>query len=251
MRQPPELFGVARSRWRVRDLRDAVPWARGYSASGLARALKRLRVGRQRGRLRVHSPDPAYREKEWDIRHACSLAFGPSRPPVVLYADEFSLHRQPTLGHAYAPAGADLTAALSCRSNSYYRYAGALNVATGQLTWLGRSRMGVANLRRFLVKLHAAYPGRRLHLIWDNWPVHAHPAVLDTAAKLDIALLWLPTYAPWLNPIEKLWRWLSEDLLRHHTRADRFPDLQAQVARWLDQFAAPSPALLRYSGLAP
>ena len=237
MRQPPELHGVARTRWRVADLLAAVPWAGRYSVSGLARALKRLGVGRQRGRLRLHSPDPLYQEKDWDIRHVCSLAFVRHRPPVVLYGDEFSLYRQPTLGPALAPRGADLPAALSCRSNTYYRYAGALNVATGQLTWLGRSKMGVTNLRRFLAKLRAASPGPPIHLIWDNWPVHYHPDVLERAAALDIEVLWLPTYAPWLNPIEKLWRWLTEDLLRHH--------------RLADQFTRPSPALLRYVGLAP
>lgn len=234
----------------MRDLRAAVSWAGHYSVSGLGRALKRLGVGRQRGRLRLHSPDPDYREKEWDLRHACSLAFGPGDPPVVLYGDEFSLHRQPTLGPAFALAGSDLSAPLSCRSNSYYRYAAALDVATGQLTWLGRSRMGVENLRRFLARLRAAYPGRPIALIWDNWPVHRHPAILAAAATLGIDLLWLPTYAPWLNPIEKVWRWLSEDLLRHHTRADRFDALQAQVAAWLARFAHPNRTLLRYVGLA-
>jgi transposase len=250
VRQPPELFGVARTRWRVRDLLAAVPWAGRYSVSGLCRALTRLGIGRQRGRLRLHSPDPAYREKEWDIRHARSLAFAPHRPPVVLYGDEFSLYRQPTLGPAFAPAGSDLGAPLSCRSNSYYRYAGALNAATGQLTWLGRSRMGVESLRRFLARLRAAYPDQRVSLVWDNWPVHRHPAVLERAAALGIELLWLPTYAPWLNPIEKVWRWLAEDLLRHHPRADQFPALQAQVAAWLDRFARPNLTLLRYTGLA-
>ena len=24
--------------------------------------------------------------------------------------------------------------------------------------------------------------------------------------------VWLPTYAPWLNPIEKLWRWLRQEV---------------------------------------
>lgn len=251
VREPPEQHGVARSRWRVADLIAAVPWAGRYSVSGLARALKRLKVGRQRGRLRAHSPDPAYREKEWDIRHAVSLAFRPHRPPAVLYADEFSLYRQPTLAHAFAPAGRGLAAPLSCRPNTYYRYAGALDVATGRVTWLGRSRMGVQNLRRFLAKLRAAYPGRALHLVWDNWPVHRHPLVLERAAALGIEILWLPTYAPWLNPIEKLWRWLKHDRLHHHRLADHFDRLQAQVAAWLDQFARPAPALLRYVGLAP
>ena len=251
MRQPPELHGVPRTRWRVRDLIAAVPWAGRYSVSGLARVLKRLGVGRQRGRLRLHSPDPAYQEKAWDIRHVCSLAFVPYRPPVVLYGDEFSLYRQPTLAPAFAPTGAALAAPLACHRNSYYRYAGAINVATGQLTWLGRSRMGVVNLRRFLAKIRAAYPGPPIHLIWDNWPAHRHPAVLATAGALDIDVLWLPTYAPWLNPIEKLWRWLTQDLLHHHRLADHFAALQGRVAVWLDQFTRPAPALLRYVGLAP
>lgn len=124
------------------DLIAAVPWVRRYSVSGLARALKRLRIGRQRGRLRLHSPDPAYREKEWDIRHAASLAFLPHRPPVVLYGDEFSLYRQPLLGPAFAPVGSGTKADLSCCGNTDYRYADALDVATGRRTWLGRSRMG-------------------------------------------------------------------------------------------------------------
>jgi transposase len=28
--------------------------------------------------------------------------------------------------------------------------------------------------------------------------------------------VWLPTYAPWLNPIEKLWRWVRQDILKMH-----------------------------------
>jgi hypothetical protein len=111
--------------------------------------------------------------------------------------------------------------------------------------------MGVEGLRRFLARLRRAYADRPLILVWDNWPVHRHAEVLATAAALDIELVWLPTYAPWTNPIEKLWRWLAEDLLRHHTKADAFAALQAQVAAWLDQFAVDSPALLRYVGLAP
>ncbi|HEX6737159.1 MAG TPA: IS630 family transposase [Vicinamibacteria bacterium] len=247
-RQPPELHGVPRSRWRVADLLAAVPWARGYAVSGLARALKRLKVGRPRGRLRLHSPDPAYREKVSDIAHARSLAYLPALATTLLYGDEFSLYRQPTLGPAFAPVGAGPVADLSHRRNTYDRYCGALNVATGQLTWLGRSKMGVVNLKRFLAKLRATSPGQRLYLVWDNWPVHAHPEVQAQAARLGIEPLWLPTYAPWLNPIEKLWRWLTEELLRHHRLADRFAALKRRVAAWLDRFTRPAPDLLRYVG---
>jgi hypothetical protein len=111
--------------------------------------------------------------------------------------------------------------------------------------------LDVDSLRRFLRKVRAAYPRERLALIRDNWPAHQHPDALERAAALEIALLWLPTYVPWLNPSEKLWRWLRQDALHQHRLADAWPALKAQFAAFLDRFAADSPPLLRYVGLAP
>lgn len=251
MRQAPANFALPRARWRLADLRQALGWARGYSLAGLSKALRRLKVGRQRGRLRLHSPDPAYQAKCALLDKARRLALRPGHPLTVLYGDEVSFYRQPTLAPAYAPRGADLVADLSQRSNTRHRVSGALDLASGQVTWLAATVMGVANLRRFLTQVRDAYPARELVLIWDNWPVHQHPEVLERAAELAIGLLWLPTYAPWLNPIEKLWRWLKQDTLHQHRLADAWPELKAQVGTFLDRFAGPSPALLRYVGLAP
>jgi transposase len=251
VRQPPELHGLARTGWRLADLEAVLPFRRGYSRSGLSRALKRLHVSRQRGRLAVHSPDAAYAHKLAWVARACALARQPDSEVVVLYGDEFSLYRQPTLAATYAPQRRAPVARRSHRANTRHRISGALDLVTGQVTWLARSVMGVVNLKRFLVKVRVAYPGQRVILIWDNWPVHQHAEVLAAASASGIELLWLPTYAPWTNPIEKLWRWLKQDLLHHHRRADQWRELQAQVWAWLDQFAGPSPALLRYVGLLP
>jgi DDE superfamily endonuclease len=60
----------------------------------------------------------------------------------------------------------------------------------------------------------------------------------------------LPTYASWCNPIEKLWRWLYEDVLDLHRHADDLPTLRALVAAFLQQFAHGSADLLRYVGLS-
>jgi hypothetical protein len=55
--------------------------------------------------------------------------------------------------------------------------------------------------------LEAAYPAAQtIFLVVDNWPVHFHPEVLDGLATSRIVLLGLPSYAPWTNPVEKLWR---------------------------------------------
>jgi transposase len=59
----------------------------------------------------------------------------------------------------------------------------------------------------------------------------------------------LPTYAPWLNPIEKLWRWRKGDVLKQHRLAADWHALRQRVNAFLDQFATGSRALLRYVGL--
>ncbi len=214
-------------------------------------ALSRLKVRRKRGRLKLHSPDLAYRIKlEW-VQQALALARSHPQQVRVLFGDEFSLYRQPSLAPVYAPVGHEPIAKLSHRANSRHRLGGALDAITGRVTWISGSKMAVNVLCSFLEKLRANYPGMTLFLVWDNWPTHLHPKVLTRAAELDIQLLWLPTYAPWTNPIEKLWRWLKQEILHHHRLADLWEELKAQVVHFLDQFADGSTDLLRYVGLLP
>jgi transposase len=222
-----------------------------YTEAGLSQALCRLGVKLKRGRLKVHSPDLEYRPKLDLVQMAVQAARGDQASLRVFYGDEFSLYRQPSLGQVYAPCGYEPTAQLSHRSNTRQRYSGALDVVSGRVVWTQAGKMGVDGLRSFLEKLRSVYPDQGLCLIWDNWPVHRHPRVLGKAEALGIQILWLPTYAPWANPIEKLWRWLKQELLHHHRLADQWDDLKASATRFLDRFAAGSPSLLRYVGLLP
>jgi hypothetical protein len=64
-------------------------------------------------------------------------------------------------------------------------------------------------------------------------------------------MLCLPTYASWCNPIEKLWRWLEQDILHLHRLSDDWAALKQAVACFLDGFADQSLELLRYVGLLP
>ena len=100
--------------------------------------------------------------------------------------------------------------------------------------------------------VRAAYgPEPAITLIWDNWPNHHLDVVQAAAAIHRIRLLYLPTYAPWTNPIEKLWRWLKADVLRLHAHSDAWTTLRARVTEWLTQCAYGSRALVRYVGLEP
>ena len=87
-------------------------------------------------------------------------------------------------------------------------------------------------------------------MIQDNWNVHHHPDVLEALARWpQLQPLGLPTYSPWLNPIEKLWRWLRQDVLRLHRSVSDWSALRQKVRAFLDQFQHGADALLQYVGL--
>ena len=51
-------------------------------------------------------------------------------------------------------------------------------------------------------------------LIWDNAPCHVAKIVRAEAARLGIEIVNLPGYSPDLNPIERLWDWMREEVTR-------------------------------------
>jgi hypothetical protein len=242
---------VARSRWRLRDLRTVVPALARYSLSGISRALKRLGLRLKRGRLRLHSPDPAYQIKRAELRRLQRAARLLPARVTLIYGDEMSCYRQPSLAAQYAPIGEEPTVKLSQPPNTRFRVCAGLDSVTGRVVSVHGSKIGVTKLQEFLRALRAASPHRTLILVWDNWPVHAHPKVLAEAARLRIRICWLPTYAPWLNPIEKLWRLVRQEVLHCHRLADQWDALKAAIIAALRPFRYGSRPLLRSVGLLP
>ncbi len=280
VRREPKTFGIEGTRWTLAKIHEVCDWLRTTTPAGLSRLLDRLRIHWKRGRDHIHSPDPDYLAKEAEIAHFIDRRVTRAPSEVTLYLDEITYYRQPTVAMNYAAAGHQQPLAeRSHRSNTPTRLVGALDVADGRVHFRQGSKIGIAELVAFFRQIHQAYPqAKRIRIILDNWPVHFHPDVLvalepqescwprylpkhwatepTTAAikrwgslQLPIQLIPLPTYASWLNPIEKLWRKLRQDELHLHRLADRLDELRATVRRFLEQFADGSLALLHYVGL--
>jgi len=253
-RQRPDLHGIHRSRWRLADFREVLPWLNSYSLPGVCQALQRLGIKRKQGRLSVHSPDPQYIIKMKWVARACERAKLHPGEVVVLYADELSFYRRPELSGdgVYHPAGEEPVFPVAAGYNTRHRLGAAMDMLTGRVVWVEGKIVGVDALCLLLTKIRQAYGQQAtIFVVWDNWPVHWQADVLTKAAELHIHLLWLPTYAPWTNPIEKLWRWLKQSVLHNHQLAEHFDLLKEQVRTFLSRFADPSVDLLRYVGLLP
>ena len=79
------------------DLGQVVPWLRGRARGSIHRVLGRLDVRYKRGRAYFHSPDLAYDAKLAAVTAAQLLAHAHPEAVVLLYEDEFTYYRRPTV----------------------------------------------------------------------------------------------------------------------------------------------------------
>lgn len=172
---------------------------------------------------------------------------------VLLFQDEATFYRQPSQGWLWAHWGRQQPAmAYSNRSNTRMRVIGYLNAQTGAVHSEEMSCVTADRLARSVARLSQWY-GRAetIFLVWDNWPNHGHPKVAQALARQSrVRVLWLPTYAPWLNPIEKLWRWTRQRVSHAHPWCDDFRQFRQQVSAELAHLAAGSDELRRYVGVS-
>jgi putative transposase len=85
---------------------------------------------------------------------------------------------------------------------------GAVNYHSGETVVLIRQRKRRPEVAELLQALVDKHPTGTIYVAWDNANTHQDDeveAVLRAAAG-RLVLLYLPTYSPWLNPIEMLWR---------------------------------------------
>jgi len=261
LRQPPDLSclgsvvtspALAPCRYRLEVVRATFDWMAEYTLSGVWRLLDRLGVGWKHGYINYWSPDPHYRTKVRFIEKCLKIVATDPLHNVAVFVDEMSYHRWPTPAADWYPRadGSPRAVQGNC-NNTQWRVIGGLNAYTGQVTYRQNYIVGREQVILFHQQLYEQYRQMdNVFVIEDNWNVHTHPEVQAAVAALpSIKMAWLPTYACWLNPIEKLWKWLRQIGLHRHRMSDCWPELKQRVGQFFDQFWDGSDELLRYVGL--
>ena len=241
--------GPAPSRWTLRTIRASVDWLTDYTVSGVWRVLQACSLGLHRSCARLFSPDPDYQKKVRGLHRCLRDAARHPDTVVAVFLDEFGSQRWPEVAPMW---GGATVVAPRAGNNQPWRTIGALNALTGQVNYLDGYIVGRQQVILFSSCLKDAYPQKveQLYVSQDHWNIHTHPDVLTAVATYPrITPVWLPTYAPWLTPIEKLWRWLRQDILKLHRWVEDWPHVKQRVRDFLDQFAHGSAALLRSGGL--
>jgi transposase len=248
----PHRTPLPPSRWSLIVVRQHFDWLADYSLSGVWRVLQRCEIEWKHGYVNHWSPDPDYTRKVRRIEKCLKQAVSDPQHVVALFLDEMGYYRWPGAARDWLPTedGYPRAEHGDC-TNQQWRVIGALNARTGQVSYLQNYIIGRAKVIEFYALLNRQYEQvDQVYVIRDNWNVHTHPEVQAALAALPrLVMVPLPTYAPWLNPIEKLWRWVRQRILHHHRLSERWNELKQRVAQFFDQFAAGSEELLKYVGL--
>jgi hypothetical protein len=171
---------------------------------------------------------------------------------VLLYEDEASLYRQPSQASLFCLRGKlQPKMPCSCSANTVMRVAGFLNACSGAVHFWDGSKITAGKIAKCLKEISITYAhSEKIYIVMDNWPVHFHPKVMKVIAENPkLQILRLPTYAPWLNPIEKLWRLTKQSVVHAHGMSNDFNKFKQVVRSFLTKPTTHPEALLRYVGL--
>jgi putative transposase len=129
------------------------------------------------------------------------------------YADEFNVSWLPTLQAIWSPVGQPVMVPTPGQPTKHYGI-GAVNYSTGETEVIFRRRKRRREIAELLQPLLDKHPTGTIYVAWDHAGTHEEDeieAVVRPAAG-RLVLLSLPTYSPWLNPIERLWRQLRREV---------------------------------------
>jgi transposase len=180
------------------------------------------------------SPDPQLVDK---VRDVVGLYMNPPHNAVVFAVDEKSqiqaLQRaQPILPMDFGQP--------ERRTHNYVRHGtldlfAALNVATGEVLARCKPQHRAQDFVAFLRDIDASVePAREIHVVLDNLSAHKAPAVHRWALRHPrVHFHFTPTYASWLNLVERFFGLLTEKALKRGSHTS-IPQLREAILAYVD-----------------
>jgi len=226
----PQAHGWCRTRWSGATLALTLEAKRGIkvSAETMRRWVHEVGWVWKRAQLVATDDDPHRVDRLARIR----FIYEPWRlGEAMVCADELAIHLLPKVGYAWMPQGTHLAVMTPGQKAKPY-VAGALDLRPGTLRHGVGPRQTNALFRDLLGRLEASHPAERytrLDGVVDHDKIHQAKAVDPwLASHPRVTWLWLPTYGPRANPIERAFGDVHDCCTRNHQRK-RLPDVVADV----------------------
>jgi transposase len=222
---------------------NATHWSRakmaqrsGLSPSTIGRIWRAFELKPHRAETFKLSNDPLFVDKVFDV---VGLYLDPPEGAVVLCVDEKS--QVQALARSQ-PAFPMMPGMPEKRTHDYVRHGvtslfAAFNTADGVVISALHRRHRTIEFKKFLTKIDGEVPAELdVHLVCDNYGTHKSPAIKKWLADHPrFHLHHTPTYASWLNQVERWFAYLTADLLQrgdHRSVQALEKDIRAWVMSW-------------------
>lgn len=200
------------------------------------------------GEKKVTSPDPDYVVKRQRVEQLKDKAKNgnltshdatradktqPAKPATLAYFDSTDLHWCPDIGQTYSTVGQQVKVETPGDQNPWCALFGSLHYPSGEGLYTIHQRKRHLEVMAHLEELLTLDPNRFYFVVMDNASAHTTTA-LDAfwnEHRDRLEPVFLPTYSPHLNLIERLWNFMRGKM----TRNQFYESLKVQcqeIAEW-------------------
>jgi transposase len=171
--------------------------------------------------LSIASPDPNYQQKVKQLEHYKQQA---KNGEILLYfEDEIDLNLLPGILRCWTLRGSQRKVMTPGGNVKRYGF-GAVNYVSGKTVYRIEEHKNsdgfCAFVKQFMqtITLSPEYHGQRIVLVVDNFIIHHSQKTLKFLEQYadQLVLFALPTYSPWLNLVELLWKHLRRKVTHNH-----------------------------------
>lgn len=242
--QEPRKAGYSFSTWTCADLLQALI-RKGFEAVSretIRTHLHALGYRVRRPVLSIASPDPEYKKKAKQLKRYQKQA--KNGDLLLYYQDEVDLNLLPGILRCWTQEGVQRKVPTPGVNQKQYGF-GAVNYVSGQTVHRIEERKNSVGFCAFIeqfmqtVTQASEYHGQKIVVVLDNFIIHRSRKTLEFLERYkdQLVLFMLPTYSPWLNLIERLWKHLRRKVTHNHLFAS-LTDLVKAVCSFLQALNA-------------
>jgi len=208
-----------------------------------------------RPKYTVTSPDPYYQEKKENVdidekelkkvKERLGLQYMDLDNGVLLFEDEAKLELKPTMCANWQKQKEQKKIPTPGK-NQWLSAFGAVNYLTGKLTSIVQNRKRSEEFWDLLDAVLDDYPDKEIIMVLDNaTPHHSKKTYQHLLSKKykRLHLVFLPTYSPWLNPIERFWKYMLRQIT-HNYLFKSLLELKNTARNFFSRFTQPNQTIL-------
>lgn len=252
--QEPRQAGYSFSTWTCADLLQELI-RKGFEAVSnetIRAHLHDLGYRVRRPVLSIASPDPEYKQKVKKLKRYQKQA--KNGEILLYYQDEIDLNLLPGIMRCWTLEGVQRKIPTPGVNQKQYGF-GAVDYVSGQTVHRIEERKNSVGFCAFIQQFmqtvtHAPeYHGQKIVLVVDNFIIHHSRKTQEFLEKYadQLLLFMLPTYSPWLNLIERLWKHMRRKVTHNHL-FESIADLVKAVCSFLEALNATPQLVLSVIG---